>query len=394
MKNYQTQQIRNIVLTGNTGSGKTTMAESMLQAGGIIDRKGAVETKNTVSDYNPIEQERCSSIFSTVLYTEWTDHKINILDAPGLDDFVGGVASSMHVADTAVLLINAQNGVEVGTEIHGRNIEKNNKPMIIVINHLDHDKANFEKTIEMIKASYGGNAILAQYPVTTGSGFDSIIDLVAMKMYKYTAGSHKPQILDIPADEKDKAEELQSQLIEKAAESDEKLMEIFFENNTLTEDEIRSGIAKGILSRGMFPIFCISAKKDIGVSRLLDFVVKSCPSPDLLPAWTTIEGNEIAIDPSKPVSAFVFKTSVEEHIGEVNYFKVISGKMINSSQVEVVRGENIIGCGQLANLQQNKVDTNEVEENQECGITFLGETKIKEGDILHSYKEEIKLRKL
>ncbi|MBI5219462.1 MAG: elongation factor G [Bacteroidia bacterium] len=325
MKNYQTNQIKNIVLVGNTGSGKTTFAEAMLLAGGVIDRKGAVETKNTVSDYNPIEHERNSSIFSTVLYTEWLDNKINMIDAPGLDDFVGGVVSSLRVADTAVMLINAQNGVEVGTEIHSRWTEKNNKPLILVINHLDHEKANFEKTMEMLKQSFGNNVVLAQYPVSTGSGFDSIIDLLSMKMYKYSGG--KLEQVDIPAGEKDRAEELQNELIEKAAESDEKLMETFFENGTLTEDEIRKGIKTGLVARGMFPVFCISAKKDFGVTRVMDFIVKDAPSPSEMPASKNDDGAEIPCDPSKPASLYVFKTSVEEHIGEVSYFKVMSGEI-------------------------------------------------------------------
>lgn len=339
MKNYQTNQIRNIVLVGNTGSGKTTLAESMLLASGVIERKGTVETKNTVSDYNPIEHERNSSIFSTVLYSEWLDSKINLIDAPGLDDFVGGVFSALRVADTALLLINSQNGVEVGTEINARNLGKANKPIILVVNHLDHEKANFEKTMEMLKQSMGNGVILAQYPVTTGSGFDSIIDLLSMKMYKYTNG--KLEILDIPAGEKDKATELQNELIEKAAESDESLMEKFFENGTLTEDELSIGINKGLINRGLFPIFCISAKKDIGVTRLMDFIVKDAPNPSVMPVPVCTEGNEIACDSKKPASIYVFKTSVEEHIGEVSYFKIMSGEVTE-------------GCDLVNNNTRNK----------------------------------------
>ncbi len=339
MKNYQTNQIRNIVLTGNTGSGKTTLAESMLLTGGVIERKGTVETKNTVSDYNLIEHERTSSIYSTVLYTEWLDHKINFIDAPGLDDFVGGVISSLRVTDVALLLINSQNGVEVGTEINSRNLEKNNKSVVLVINHLDHEKANFDKTVEMLKQSLGNNMVLIQYPVTTGSGFDSVIDILSMKMYKYTGG--KQEILDIPAEEKSKAEGLYNALIEKAAESDESLMEKFFENGTLTEEELRIGIKKGIINRGLFPTLCISAKKDIGVSRLMEFVVNYFPAPDEMPAAICTEGNEIACNASKGAAIYIFKTSVEEHIGEVSYFKVMSGEITE-------------GCDLVNNNTRNK----------------------------------------
>ncbi len=328
MKNYQTDQIRNIALVGNSGSGKTIMAESMLQIGGVINRKGDIASKNTVSDYRPIEQENGNSLFSTVLYTEIANTKINILDNPGMDDFIGSLVSSLYAADTALMLINAQNGVEVGTEIQGRYVEKAEKPMIIAINHLDHEKTNFEKAVEMVKETFGGNAVLAQFPVNAGTGFNAIIDVITNKMY--TLKGNDVEISDIPAEHADQAEEVKTQLIEKAAEADESLMELFFENDTLTEEEMMRGIAAGLPLRGIFPIFCTNARNDLGVKRLMEFIAQVTPSPDKFAPVKDLEGKEIKCDSSAKPSLFVFKTSVEEHIGEICYFKVLSGTLTES----------------------------------------------------------------
>lgn len=327
MKTYQTDHIKSIVLLGNSGSGKTTLAEAMLFEGGVIDRRGDVDSKNTVSDSKAIEQENQTSMYSSVMYTEYNDKKVNILDTPGADDFVGGVVSSLHVAECGLILINAQNGVEVGTEIHSRWLNTFNKPAVIAVNHCDHDKANFEKTFESIKESFGKAAILAQFPVNAGPGFESIVDIIQMKLLKYSADGGSPEVIDIPADQMDRAEELRNELIEKAAENDESLMELFFENDTLSEDEMRAGITAGLLERGIFPVFCISAKKNMGVGRLLQFITNVVPSADKFPAVKTTDDQEIAYDPSGKTSLFVFKTTVESHIGEVNYFKVISGEV-------------------------------------------------------------------
>jgi elongation factor G len=338
MKTYQTDQIKNIVLLGNSGSGKTNLGEAMLFNGGIVERRGTIEGKNTVSDYRPIEHENGNSIFSTVLYTEYLNKKINILDTPGLDDFSGGVISSLYAADSALLLINTQNGVEVGTEIHFRHAEKVHKPMIIAVNGLDHEKANFEKSLEMMKERLSNNVILVQYPVNEGVGFNSIIDVLKMKMLRYGKDGGKAEVADIPADQKDKAEELHNALVEKAAESDEALMELFFANNTLTEAEIRKGIAKGILTRGMFPVFCISAKNNIGVDCLLEFIVNEAPSITDMPAPKNSKGIEVKPDPAGPASVYVFKSSIEEHIGEINYFRVYSGKI--TENLDVINSNN------------------------------------------------------
>jgi elongation factor G len=333
MKTFQADQIKNIALLGNSGSGKTTLAEAMLFNGGVIERRGTIEAKNTVSDYRPIEQENGNSIFSTVLYSEFQNKKINILDTPGLDDFSGGVISSLFASDTAVMTINVQNGVEVGTEIHFRHTEKANKPVILAVNGLDHEKANFDKSIEMMKERLSTDIVLIQFPVNEGVGFNSIIDVLKMKMLKYAKEGGKAEVLDIPADHADRAAELHGALVEKAAESDESLMELFFANDTLSEDEIRKGIAKGISGRGLLPVFCVSSKHNIGVDRLMEFIVNEAPSISVMPFAKNSKGEDVKPNPAGPASVYVFKSSIEEHIGEINYFRVLSGKITENLDV-------------------------------------------------------------
>jgi elongation factor G len=327
MKVYQTKDIRNIALVGGAKSGKTTLAEDMLFEGGAINRRGSVDDKNSVSDYRPIELERQNSVFSTVLYSEFNDKKINIIDTPGFDDFVGEVTAALKVADTAVIVINAQNGVEVGTEIAWRNTNKYNTPVIFAINHLEHENSNFDETIRQMKTQFGGSLAICQYPVNVGHGFNSVIDLLKMKMYKFPEDGGKPEITDIPDSEKAKAEEMQATMIEDLASSDEALMEKFFENETLTEDEMRQALKTGLKTRGLYPVLCIGSKYNMGVNRLMEFITDNVPSPDEMPPVKTNNGKEFNCNPSEPASAFVFKTSIEPHFGEVSFFKVYNGEI-------------------------------------------------------------------
>ncbi|MEA3479740.1 MAG: elongation factor G [Bacteroidota bacterium] len=330
MKVYQTKDIRNITLIGGAKAGKTTLAECMLLEGGVINRRGTVDEKNTVSDYREIELERQNSVFSTVLYAEYNDKKINIIDTPGFDDFIGEVISSLYVADTAVMVVNAQNGVEVGTEITWRHAAKAEKPVIFAINHLEHENSNFDDTISQLKQHFGGSVTITQYPVNPGIGFDAVIDLLNMKMLKFPEKGGKPEILDIPDAEKGKAEELQAALIEDLAANDESLMEKYFENGSLSEGEIQQGLKLGLKSRGLFPVLCVNAKQNMGAGRLLEFICNNVPSPDEMPGVKTNSDKVLTCNASDPTSAFVFKTTIESHLGEVSYMKVFAGEITES----------------------------------------------------------------
>ena len=326
MKVYPTQSIRNIVLLGSTKSGKTTLAETMLYEGKIIDRRGTVESKTTVSDNTEIEQIYQRSIYPSLLYTEFMDHKLNFIDTPGSDDFIGGVISAFKVADSGIMVVNAQQGVEVGTEIFARYAEKHSKPLILAVNQLDHEKANWENSIDMLKQAFGSKVVPVQFPVQTGLGFDSFVDVLKMKMYRFKDDNGTREEMEIPANLKDQADEILQNLAEMAAESDEALMETFFEKGSLTEEEILKGIKAGLVKCEIMPVFCLSGKKDIGTKRLMEFVINVAPSPDNT-VQKLKDGNTVPCDANGQPSLFIYKTAVEQHLGEVSFFRVMSGKI-------------------------------------------------------------------
>ena len=390
MKVYQTNEINKIALLGSSGSGKTTLVEAMLFESGVIKRRGSVAAKNTVSDYFPVEQEYGYSVFSTVLHVEWNNKKLNIIDCPGSDDFVGSTVTALNVTDTAIILLNGQYGVEVGTQNHFRYTEKLNKPVIFLVNQLDNEKCDYDNILEQLKEAYGSKVVPIQYPIATGPGFNALIDVLLMKKYSWRPEGGAPTIEDIPAEEMDKAMEMHKALVEAAAENDEGLMEKFFEQDSLTEDEMREGIRKGLIARGMFPVFCVCGGKDMGVRRLMEFLGNVVPFVSEMPKVENTDGKEVAPDVNGPESLYFFKTSVEPHIGEVSYFKVMSGKvregddLLNAdrgskeriAQIYVVAGGNRVKVEELqagdigAAVKLKDVKTGNTLNGKDCDYKF------------------------
>ena len=361
MKNYQTSEIKNVVLLGAPGSGKTTFAEAMAFEGKVIDRRGSIENENTLSDNTDLEHSNRRSIYSTILYTEFMNHKLNIIDAPGSDDFSGGLFAAFKVADVGLMLFNAQNGFEVGSEIQSRYAKTYNVPLVGVINQLDSEKANWEGTLESIASFSKVKPIVVQYPVNPGPGFDAFIDVLLMKMFRFKDDNGTREELPIPAEHAERAAELHQALLEAAAENDETLMDTYFEKGDLEPDEIRKGLGMGIANRDWMPIFCASAKRDIGTKRIMEFIIKVAPNPDQRPPMTDTEGNDIPADPAGPTILFVFKSSIEQHVGEISYFRVVSGKVPEGMELLNMRTENKEKLSQLfAVAGKNRVKVSEM----------------------------------
>ncbi|MCH8902615.1 MAG: elongation factor G [Bacteroidetes bacterium] len=341
MKVYDSLNIRNVAIIGHAGSGKTTFAEAMLFEAGMINRRGTIEEKNTVSDNSEIEQDRGNSIFTTLMHIEWKDTKINILDTPGYADFIGEVISSLKVVDTALIILNAQHGVEVGTEIGWEYVKKYNTPSIFIVNQLDNEKAEFDKTVEQAKATFGANVVIVQYPLNQGDGFDAIVDVLNMVMYKYPAGGGKPEKVDIPDDQKERAEQLHNDLVESIAVNDEKLMELFFEKGTLSEEEMTAGLKAALLNHDIYPVFCASSKQNMGAGRVMGFISKVVPAPTEMPEQELEGEGTLKLDPNGSTTLFVFKSISEPHLGDMSIFKVCAGKVkIGDDFVNEERREN------------------------------------------------------
>ena len=359
MKEYSTKDIRNVVLIGSSKSGKTTLSEAMLFEGKVVDRRGTVEGKNTVSDNTEFEQTNQKSVYATPLYAEFMNTKFNIIDAPGSDDFCGGAISAFKVCESAILTVNGAQGVEVGTEIFARYADQYNKPMVVAVNQLDTEKANWEHTRDTLKEAFGKKIVFAQFPVNPGLGFDGIVDVITMKFYHFTDDNGKFEETDIPAQYADEAEELHMELVEKAAEGDDALMEKYFETMELSIDEVRAGLRAGLAKREIMPVFCVSARKDAGVRRLMEFVINVAPSP-AGETNATIGGGEVVCDPAGPVSIFIYKTAVEQHLGDVSYFKVMSGVLKEGADLvnpENGNGERLSAIYAVAGDKKEKVSS-------------------------------------
>lgn len=358
MKTYKTKEIKNIALMGNDGVGKTTLTESLLYESGIISRRGRITAKNTASDYFPVEQEYGYSVFATVFHTEYNGKKLNFIDCPGSDDFCGAALTALNVTDTTVIML-GQGGVEVGTQNHFRYTEKLQKPVIFLLNQLDDERFDYDVIMEQLRTTFGPKVVPVQYPLNQGPEFNSFIDVLVMKKYSWGPEGGKPVIEDIPESEMHKAFEMHKALVEAAAEHDENLMEKFFESEELTEDEMREGIRKGLVARGIYPVFLVCAGKDMGVNRMMEFLGNVVPFVDEMPPVENTAGETVAPDANGPVSLFFFKTAMEPHIGEVQYFKVMSGTVTEGMDLTNANRGGKERLGQLfacAGGQRFKVD--------------------------------------
>lgn len=384
MADFDLKHIKNIALVGHPGSGKTTLAETMLFESGMINRRGSIEDKNTVSDHTELEHERQNSIFTSTLHANWRGYKINILDTPGYDDFVGEVVSALRIADTAVMVLNAQFGVEVSTELLWEYIDKQKTPTIFAVNQVDSEKSDFDRTVEQAISRFGRKVTVVQYPLNQGPGFNTIIDVLKMTMYKFPKDGGKPEKLDIPESEKARAEQLHNELIESIAENDEGLMELYFEKGSLDEDEMRQGLKIGMVNHELFPLFCLSAKHNMGSGRLMGFIDNVCPSANEMPPAILTNGKELKCEPNSKKSLFIFKTISEPHLGEMSYFKVYSGKVQTGDDLINAASGNGERLSQLFTMQGKNRGQAQVLEAGDIGATV----KLKQTQTNHTLAEK------
>ncbi|HSC55186.1 MAG TPA: elongation factor G [Phnomibacter sp.] len=361
MATFDTAHVKNIVLLGHAGSGKTTLAEDMLFEAGIINRRGQVREGSTVSDYHELEKERGNSIFSSLLHTTWRGYKINIIDTPGYDDFVGELISALRVADTGVMLLNATAGVEVGADLIWDYTESFKTPMIFALNKLDHENADFQRTLAEAKSHFGNNVVPVQYPLNAGTGFNQVVDVLNMVMYEYGKDGGKPEKKPIPDSERERADTMHKELVEAVASNDEALMEKYFDQGELSEDDLKKGMKHAMIHHDIFPLFCVSAEKNMGSGRIMGFIDNVCPSANEMPAQKTKANSTLSCDANGPACIFVFKTISEPHVGELSLFKVYSG--VVKSGMELVNESTGVSekINQLLLVEgQNRTQVNEL----------------------------------
>ncbi len=387
---FDTNHVKNIVLLGHAGSGKTSLAESMLFEAGLIPRRGTIASRNTVGDYHELEQERGNSIFSKLMHSKWRGYKINIIDTPGYDDFVGEVISALRVADTGVMLLNASMGVEVGTDIIWQYTEKFRTPMIFAVNQLDHEQSDYDRTLQQAREHFGTKVVVVQYPVQQGAGFHEIVDVLRMTLYKFNDTGGKPEKLPIPEAEKEKAERLHKELVEAVASNDETLMEHYFDKGELDEDEMKEGMKKAMINHDLFPLFCLSAERNMGSGRLMGFIDNVCPAANEMPAQRTRSGKQLPCDSNGPACIFVYKTVTEPHVGELSFFKVYSG--IVKSGMELVNENTNVSekITQLFVVEGNKrINVNELTAGDIGATLKLRNTHV--NNTLHEKGQDIEL---
>ena len=336
-KEFTTEKIRNIALLSHGGVGKTTLAEAVLYTTGATTRMGTIEDGNTASDYHPPEIERKSSIQLSLLYAEHKDHKINMLDTPGYTDFVGEVASAVRVVEAGAMLVSAQSAVEVGTQKFWGYLE--GKPCLFLVNRMDRENADFAKALKELKEAFGTAVAPIAIPIGSGDSFKGVVDLLAHKAYTYARGGKGlGKESDIPAELSDQINEYRTQLVESVAESDDALLEKYFETGDLSEDDLISGLSKAVASGKLFPVIPISASTNMGTDIVMNAIVDLLPSPHGEVAGSkSPDDTELTetrkISESDPTSALVFKVYTEEHVGKLTYMKVYSGAVENGDDL-------------------------------------------------------------
>ncbi len=355
MKEVIPENIRNIGLVGHGGVGKTTFAEALLFTLGEINRIGKVAEGTTVSDYHADEIERKVSISTTLLHGEWKEVKVNCLDMPGFSDFIGDTKGSLPFVDLAVMMLNAVNGMEVGTELVAEYAEETGRPWCFFVNRMDNEHADFAKALQSVQDRVGKGVTAFQFPVNSGEGFNRIVDLLRMKLVTYEpGGSGKNTVSDLPADLQARAEEMRTRIVEAAAESDDKLIEVFFDKGTLTDEELHQGIRKGILERNLVPVLCGSADKNVGSDLFLDFLKEYAPAPPDFKTFqaATDAGQAVTrkVSASEPFCGFVFKTVAEAHVGELSLIRVYSGSLAMGAEVFNTKQKHAEKIGQIYTL--------------------------------------------